>query len=373
MKTEVLTIQDRHSKAAIQKAAAMLDAGALVVFPTETVYGIGCRAEPAAVARLNEVKDRQLGKRYSLHVGSHNQLKRYVPAMSLRAKKLVHNALPGPITVIFEISDTDLARIQKDLTPEIADLLYTDRTIGIRYPDHAVAAAILAQAHQPIVAPSANPSNQEPARTLDQVKNYFDGRIDAIVDTPGPNCVHNKSSTVVKVGKLKIDILREGSVTASQIHNLSSLEIVFVCAGNTCRSPMAEGICRKYFADILGCSIDELSELGYKISSAGLSSFSGAVASDHAAGVCRENQISLEKHQSRSLTLDLIERSDLIFTMTHSQWVKIVESDPLAERKCFLLDENGDIADPIGFGVEVYRQCFKQIEKAVKRRMSEIL
>jgi len=373
MNTEIIEIEDRSSRAGIQKAASMLDAGALVAFPTETVFGIGCKAEPDAVERLNEVKDRQLGKRYSLHIGTHAQLRQYVPHMSLRAKKLVHNALPGPVTVIFELRPEDIARVQRELTPPVADLIYTDGTVGVRYPDHAVAAAILSQTRKPIVAPSANPSAQEPAKTLEQVQNYFDGRIDAIIDTPGPNCSYNQSSTVVKVGKLRIDILRQGAVAASQIQAWSSLEIVFVCTGNTCRSPMAEGICKKYFADNLGCSIDELPDLGYKISSAGISSFSGAVASDHSASVCRENQVSLEGHQSRPLTLDLIEKSDLIFTMSHSHWLRIVETDPLAERKCFLLDENGDIADPIGFGVEVYRQCFKQIDKAVKRRMSEIL
>lgn len=373
MNTEIITIADRNSRAAVQKAAAMLDDGALVAFPTETVYGIGCKADPACIGRLDEVKDRQLGKRYSLHIGSHAQLKRYVPHMSLRARKLVHNALPGPVTVIFELRPEDIAHVQKELTPEVADLIYTDGTLGVRYPDHAVASAVLAQTRKPIVAPSANPSAKEPAKTLEQVRDYFDGRLDAIIDTPGPNCTYNQSSTVVKVGKFNIDIVRQGVISASQIQAWSSLEIVFVCTGNTCRSPMAEAICRKYFADNLGCSIDELPALGYKISSAGISSFSGAVASDHSASVCRENQVSLDGHQSRPLTLEVIEKSDLIFTMSHSHWLRIVELDPLAERKCFLLDENGDIADPIGFGVEVYRQCFKQIEKAVKRRMSEIL
>jgi protein-tyrosine phosphatase len=373
MNTEVLTIPDRHSKAVIQKAAAMLDAGALVAFPTETVFGIGCKADPAAIERLNEVKDRQLGKRYSLHIGSHHQLKKYVPAMTLRAKKLVHNGLPGPITIIFELNPADLQKVRKELTPEVADLLYTDGTIGIRYPDHAVASAILAQARRPIVAPSANPSNQEPAKTVEQVKRYFDGRIDGIVDTPGPNCVYSQNSTVVKVGKMKIDILREGAVPASKIQALASLEILFVCTGNTCRSPMAEAIARKYFADILGCSIDEVADFGYKVSSAGINSYDGAAASDEAVEICRENQVSLDGHGSRQLTPDMIERSDLIFTMSRAHRLRIIELDPLAEKKCVLLNENGDIADPIGLGKESYRQCFNQIEKAVKRRLSEIL
>jgi protein-tyrosine phosphatase len=373
MGTEMIKIADRNSRAAIQKAAAMLDDGALVAFPTETVYGIGCKADPACIERLDEVKGRQPDKRYSLHLGSHAQIRRYVPHMSLRTGKLVHNALPGPVTVVFELRPEDFALVQKELTPEVAGLLYTDGTIGIRYPDHAVASAILAQTRRPIVAPSANPAAQQPAKTPEQVREYFDGRIDAIVDAPGASRSYNRSSTVVKAGKFRVDILREGAVSASQIQAWASLEIVFVCTGNTCRSPIGEAVCKKYFADNLGCSIDELPALGYKISSAGISSFSGAVASDHSASVCREHQVSLEGHQSRPLTLELIEKSDLIFTMSHSHWLRIVELDPLAERKCFLLDENGDIADPIGFGVEVYRQCFKQIEKAVKRRMSEIL
>ncbi|MCE5187286.1 MAG: threonylcarbamoyl-AMP synthase [Planctomycetaceae bacterium] len=373
MKTELLFIADRNSKAALHKAARLLDEGALVAVPTETVYGIGCRVEAASLERLNGLKDRAPDKRYTLHIGSHVQLKKYVPTLNLRARKLVHNGLPGPITVVFELSSDDMVRVSRELPEAIVNLLYVDNTLGIRYPSHPIAAAILAQTHHPIVAPSANPANKEPARTTQEVLKYFADKIDYVVDTPEPNCAYNQSSTVVKVGRLKIDILRQGAVPAQQIQDWSALEILFVCAGNTCRSPMAEAVCRKYFADILGCSIDEVASLGYKISSAGISSLTGAAPSDYAAGVCRENQVSLEGHRSRPLTLEMIERSDLIFAMSRSQWLRIVELDPLAERKCFLLDENADIADPIGFGCEVYRQCFRQIEKAVQRRMCEIL
>ncbi|MHC5082439.1 MAG: L-threonylcarbamoyladenylate synthase [Planctomycetota bacterium] len=373
MKTQKLTMTDAADTKAIVEVAKMLDNGKLVAVPTETVYGIACKVDRQAIDRLNEVKDRQLGKRYTLHVGNHQQLSRYVPKMSLRNQKLVQNCLPGPLTMVFELDQPTLDQLKADLSAQVYQLLYSEGTLGVRFPDNPVACAIFSAAKSPIVAPSANPAGKDPATNADQVAKYFDGKIDAIVDAPSSGCDYNQSSTVVKVGMKNIEILRQGAVSEEKIQEMSTIRIIFVCTGNTCRSPMAEVFCRKYFAHILGCSIDEAGDFGYNITSAGIAAMQGAPASTHSIEVCQKQGLSLAMHQSSQLTGRQIQESDLIFVMGRSHYRTIVEHEPQAESKCFMLDDKCDIADPIGCDVDVYQQCFEQMKNAIIRRISEII
>jgi protein-tyrosine phosphatase len=207
-----------------------------------------------------------------------------------------------------------------------------------------------------------------PAITAKEVLDYFDGKIESIIEIPDFELDFQQSSTVVKVGKRDIQILREGAVPASRIREWAIIRILFVCTGNTCRSPMAAGFCRKYFADNLSCQVDELEHFGYIIDSAGVAAYEGAPASPHAVEVCRRQRIDLSCHQSRQLTGADVEQSDMIFTMSRHHRDSIVQSFPAVSKKSFVLDETTDILDPIGSDVEVYQGCFRQICESIKKK-----
>ena len=153
---------------------------------------------------------------------------------------------------------------------------------------------------------------------------------------------------------------------------MSRVSQCIVFTGNTSRSPMAEGLCRKIMSEKLKCSIDELERIGYKIWSAGVAACGNMLVSPESVEVCRQKGVDISGHLSRPLYGEDADKCDFIFTMSssHKQFVGMLA--PEAVDRCMLLDESGDIADPIGGGVEVYRICAEQIEKALKKRISEM-
>lgn len=372
MQTKVVKLDaEKIDSEEIKKAAKLVDSGALVAFPTETVYGIACRVETASLSRLNDLKGRQADKRYTLHIGRKTDVKKYVPSIGLRAEKLIRNAWPGPLTLVFELDQADINKQKNRLDKEVFENLYKDNSIGIRCPEDRIASKLLQLIKNSVVAPSANITGHSPATEPSQVLSQFAGRIELLLDAGA--CKYKKSSTVVKIGKKGLKILRDGVYSQSDLGTLSQIKFLFVCTGNTCRSPMAEGIFRKYLAEKLGCKVDQLKKKGYKLSSAGTVGLAGMPASPQTIAVCATKGIDLRAHKSRRLSPRLIEEYDFVFVMDRMQRQQILTLCPDVADKCVLLAENKDISDPIGRPKQVYNNCAKLIEQAVKNRIDELV
>jgi L-threonylcarbamoyladenylate synthase len=354
----------------IKEAAATVDAGGLVAFPTETVYGIACRVRQDSLNKLEELKGNRHEKHYTLHISQKHEVTKYVPTIGLRAKKLIRNAWPGPLTIVFPLNEQDLHKQQRDLKREVFDGLYKNSSIGIRCPDNPIASILLRLTHHPVVAPSANITGENPAVEPEQVLEELSDRIEVLLDA-GP-CRYKKSSTVVKAGTKELEILRPGVYSQSELEELSTINFLFVCTGNTCRSAMAEGICRKYLAEKLECNVDDLDKTGYKVSSAGIMDLAGAPASREAMAACEALGIDIKAHKSKVLTQQLIQESDFVFAMEQIHYNHITALCPDAQGKCMLLAEDNDIVDPICQGQEGFNDCAALIENAVKKRIDEL-
>ncbi|HWN94300.1 MAG TPA: ribose 5-phosphate isomerase B [Methylomirabilota bacterium] len=146
--------------------------------------------------------------------------------------------------------------------------------------------------------------------------------------------------------------------------------VLFVCTGNICRSPMAEGLFKQA---VRGRGT-------YRVVSAGVGAVDGQLASDHAVRALREIGIDITAHRSRHLTADLVAQADYIFGMTHSHVDAIMLLYPQAAEKTFLLREfdetldayENDISDPIGGSYEVYCNCRDQIEQGIASMLNFI-
>jgi len=190
----------------IARAAALLKAGELVAFPTETVYGLGADATSGeAVAKIFAAKDRPKFNPLIVHVASVARAEALIE-LTPQGRALGRQLWPGPLTLVGTL------RPGKG----IADLTRAGLpTLGVRVPDDAVAQALLRAVQRPLAAPSANPSGQVSPTTADHVLETMGGRIAAVLD--GGPCKVGLESTIIGFEHGKPVLLRPGGVTIEQI------------------------------------------------------------------------------------------------------------------------------------------------------------
>jgi L-threonylcarbamoyladenylate synthase len=182
----------------IARAAERLRAGAVIAFPTDTLYGVGARAaDPAAVARLYQVKRRPSGQPMVWLVTDRAQVERFA-VVSPVAAELMARFWPGPLTLVLPASTTT-----------------NGPTIAVREPDHDVALALLTALGEPIASSSANPAGQPPPVDADQVIAGLGDALDVVLDA-GP-CRIGQPSTILDLTGATPRILRQGAIPAEAL------------------------------------------------------------------------------------------------------------------------------------------------------------
>ncbi len=206
-----MTIIKRYDeKDAIEQAAQILKSGGLVAFPTETVYGLGANAlDGSACKKIFVAKGRPQDNPLIVHVSDYDMLKDIVKSIPNGAKELMDAFWPGPLTIVFEKSETIADAVSAGLS-----------TVAVRMPSDPVALEIIAKSGVPIAAPSANRSKRPSPTKAQHVVHDLDGRVDMIVT--GEDCQVGLESTVIAIEGRQVTILRPGAVTKEDIESILS-------------------------------------------------------------------------------------------------------------------------------------------------------
>lgn len=205
---QILKTKNTDNKEIIKKAVKTLKSGGLVIFPTETLYGIGaCAKNQNAINKLLEYKTRREGKPMSIAVDSAKMAKQYVK-INKTAKNLYQNFLPGPLTVVSK----SLGKVAKGIESET-------KTLGVRIPDYPLILEIIKELGEPITATSANASyKKNPYSIQDILENISEKQkklIDLIIDAD--TLPKRDPSTVVDTTLNEEIILRQGSIKLTPI------------------------------------------------------------------------------------------------------------------------------------------------------------
>ena len=385
--------------AGLAAASDLIRQGKLVLLPTETVYGIAVNLlSPEARAAASALKG-GITPNWVLHVATPEDVIAWAPtSLSPLARRLITKALPGPVAFQIKLSDQDVAAARTRLGggggASAADPTLINNTLTIRCPEFPQTQKILELAQGPVaIIGAGTPTHpaifeladlpeglvgEEASRGGETPKNVTDGQPEA-ANSPkiaaaldGGPTRYRRASTLVSLDGDHFSVTRPGVIDERILQKMADFNILFICSGNTSRSPMAAALATKILADKLGIHTSELPLRHIVVQSAGVHANRGSRATREAVEAVKPLGADLSAHLSQPATPDVLRRADVIYTMTAAHLDEVLHLAPAAAKKASRLDPAGDVADPIGSALSVYKDVAGHLAELLQQRLSEL-
>ena len=244
MKSKYANLKENIDLNKIKEAGKSIKNGELVLFPTETVYGIGANAlNEKAVNKIFIAKGRASDNPLIVHISDYYMLSDLVQNVGNIEQKLIEKFWPGPLTIIFDRKKC----IPNNVTANL-------ETVGIRMPNNEVARRLIEYAKVPIAAPSANISGKPSGTKIEDIIEELDGKVDYILDEGQTDI--GVESTVIRVIGNKVHILRPGKITVEDIQKLGIEVVIEKQVMEECKPKekvMSPGMKYKHYAPNTKC------------------------------------------------------------------------------------------------------------------------
>ena len=371
---ELREVTDRRD--VIHRAVQCLSAGELVVLPSEAgsvVAGFTLVEAASSVLARNDTDASSV----ILLLRSAEEVADYLPQLAPVGLRFARRCWPGPL-VIRAAANPESGFLSA--LPLIArTTLVSNGELSVRVSSHPVLSEVGKLLRGPLMIRELTnlPANAEFAQPKwEHVKLVVkEGTATPPITLPNPSMPTVSTATsVVRINADGWTIERIGQLNENKLQVSACGLIVFVCTGNTCRSPMAEALFRDMLAKRLNCSSLDLTKRGYIVASAGLAADYGSQASPESVEMMRRRGLDLRSHASQPLTDRLLEQADHCYTLTNQHRNLILGGHPESADRVQLLARDGkDISDPIGGGWNHYAACAESIEQHLAKILDELL
>ena len=342
MDTKIVRINDTTEYGeALKTAAQIILAGGLVVFPTETVYGLGGNGLLSdAAKKIYSAKGRPSDNPLIIHISSPDEAEKYAHTSEIYYR-LAEAFMPGPLTVIMPKKDC----IPHSVTGGL-------ETVAVRCPSHKVAHALIKECGVPIAAPSANISGRPSPTSAEYVIEDMDGRVDMIID--GGECEIGLESTIVKVDGNSLTLLRPGGITYDALCCVCddvkiAPAVLEKLAEN--EKPLSPGMKYRHYApnaDFILLDGNDNDVLNFMISE----------QKENCAVLCYDEELS---SLDASLTISIGAKDDLN-AQAKKLFTSLREADKLGAKKIY-----AHLPDTSGLGLALYNRMIRAAAHTIKK------